>query len=428
MSELNDEQCEAYEALCSNANIFLTGAAGAGKSFVLRKWLEDRPHIPVLASTGAAAILIGGRTFHGFFGLGIMKGGVDATISEALSNPWLIKRMKRNDTIIIDEISMISGPVLRAAECIAREARARINNYSDDLNPEIMKMPWGGMRVIVVGDFSQLPPVNPHVNHREWAFLDPVWAESNFQPVVLRKVMRTSDAEFLGVLNKVRIGVVDNEVREFLQKRTRQNSDTNILRLFSRKENTEKYNLERLAELPHPLESFKTLYKGDEFAINIYGKNLPIPNNLQLKIDAFVMLRTNDPEGRWVNGSLGVITAINRYENEPNLDSVHVCLEHSGRTVRIERVAFECLDKDGEVVLTAVNFPMTLAWASTIHKAQGITVDRLTTDIRKLWEPGQAYVALSRCKSADGLFLEGWNPSAIFADKQVIAFYREIGF
>lgn len=425
---LNDEQQAAGSILNGKQNVFLTGAAGSGKSYLLKQWMKtQRSPVPVLASTGAAAILVEGRTFHSFFGLGIMEGGADATIMRALDNPALCKRMRSNNTIIIDEVSMISGPNLRVAETIAREARAQFN-------PSLASVPWGGMRVIVVGDFSQLPPVNPHVRHREWCFLDPVWKESNFTPICLKQVMRTSDLEFLSVLNKIRIGECDQHVMDFLNTRTKSNSDRNIIRLFSMKDNTERYNLERLAELQVNVTMSDTLYKGSEFNVQTFKKNSPIPNKLQLAVGAFVMFRQNDNQGRWVNGSVGTVEAINMNplnafleEDEELCPYIEVRVERTGQLVKVEKEEFKLLDKDGEVACTALNFPLTLAWAMTIHKSQGMTVDRLIVDIRKLWEPGQAYVALSRITNSEGLFIEGWKPEAIFCDRQVTKFYQEIG-
>src|SRR5262245_52435234 len=175
---LNADQEQALEALQGTGNVFLTGAAGSGKSFLLRHYLRDRdPELfPVLATTGAAAILVGGRTFHSFFGLGIMEGGERATVERALRNRRLVRRLKKTEAVVIDEISMLAGTTLRAAEQIAREARGNTR-------------PWGGLRVVAVGDFCQLPPVNAWGSGKEWAFLDPTWTKSEFEPAILREIM-----------------------------------------------------------------------------------------------------------------------------------------------------------------------------------------------------------------------------------------------
>src|SRR3989338_9161263 len=179
----------------NSENIFLTGCAGTGKSFLMRQFLKDKDRkiFPVVASTGAAAVLIGGRTFHSFFGLGIMEGGVQKTIERALQEKKLCRRLRKIRGFVLDEVSMISGLALRAAEAICRMARKN-------------KEPWGGARVIAVGDFAQLPPVNIHGSEKEWAFLDPVWDQSRLIPCVLKTVMRTEDQQYIRILNAIREG------------------------------------------------------------------------------------------------------------------------------------------------------------------------------------------------------------------------------
>ncbi|MEK7563713.1 MAG: AAA family ATPase, partial [Patescibacteria group bacterium] len=159
-SRLTPCQEKAMEMLRREGNIFLTGAAGTGKSFLLDQYLQRKPtdEFPIVASTGAAAVIVGGRTFHSFFGLGILEGGIEATVQRAMRNRRLILRLQRACCVIIDEISMLSGTTLLAADRIARRARH-------------CNKPWGGLRIIAVGDFAQLPPVTPGNEQKDWAFL-----------------------------------------------------------------------------------------------------------------------------------------------------------------------------------------------------------------------------------------------------------------
>ncbi|MEW6057473.1 MAG: DEAD/DEAH box helicase [Bdellovibrionota bacterium] len=406
---LNSDQHLALETLKSASNVFLTGAAGSGKSFLLRHFLRDKdPDLfPVLATTGAAAILVAGRTFHSFFGLGIMEGGAGATVDRALRNRRVVRRIKKTEAIIIDEISMLGGATLAAAEEIARRARGNTR-------------PWGGMRIIAVGDFCQLPPVNAFGRNKEWAFKDPSWHRSEFRPAILRQIMRTTDTEFLNVLNLVRYGRVTAAVREFLDFRCRPiPKDFEGTRLFGRREEVERYNLERLSHLSTPLHDFKTDYRGDLKSIESFKKNAPIPENISLRKGALVMMRQNDVRGRWVNGSLGHITSIDTLR-------LGIRLLASQREIFLEKSDFTMLDADGSPIATASNFPVTLAYALTIHKAQGTTLDQMTVDLRRLWEPGQAYVALSRASSPAGLWIEGWNADSIFLDSAVLDFHRSL--
>ena len=405
---LNSDQERALALLKGDNNVFITGAAGSGKSFLLRNYLNqtqtDRK-IPILASTGAAAILVGGRTFHSFFGLGIMEGGLNSTVDRALKNKRLMKRLKKAHTVIIDEISMISGPTLKAAEVISREVRGGL-------------APWGGLRIIAVGDFAQLPPVNPHTRQKEWAFLDSTWANSHFQSIVLQQPMRASDPEYLDILNQVRVGKTSLAVSSFLKERMQTPPEGEFTRLFPHRQSVEVHNLQWLEQIKNPLHTFETEYMGSERDIENFRKHSPLADVIQLKIDALVMLRQNDPEGRFVNGSLGRIEKIT-----PSTLNIELL---SGRRIEIEKTSFTLLDAEGNPVVAATNFPVSLAWAMTIHKAQGTTLDRMQVDLRRIWEPGQAYVALSRARAPQGLFIEGWTPQAIMADPLVEKFHQSL--
>jgi len=405
---LSPSQDRALKLLEGKSNLFLTGAAGTGKSTLLRQFLKNRgpkTH-PVLASTGAAAILVGGRTLHSYFGLGILEGGVEKTVERAVKNKRLVKRLEECDTVIIDEISMISGPTLHAAERIARKARGN-------------STPWGGIRVIAVGDFSQLPPVNPYGTLKEWAFLDETWERTDFAPALLTEIVRTKDREFLEVLGQVRHGKITAQVREFLDHCQRRDRDEFAgTRLLPRREDVDRYNYTKLEAMKDKVRSFETEYKGKEAEIEKFRRNSPIGDVIHLKKNALVMIRQNDPDGRWVNGSLGHVTSI--AEDRINVELLN------GYDAEISKVDFTLLDAEGNAVVTATNFPLALAWAVTIHKAQGTTLDSIWLDLRRLWEPGQAYVALSRARASKGIILEGWDERSIVADSMVQNFYRSL--
>ena len=391
-------------------NVFLTGAAGTGKSYLLDKYLAGKAteDFPVVASTGAAAVIVGGRTFHSFFGLGILEGGPDAAVVRALRSRKLIHRLSRACCVIIDEISMLSGTTLKAAETVARRARGK-------------NEPWGGLRTIAVGDFAQLPPVTPDNKGKDWAFLHPVWQESDFQPALLSTVMRTQDVEFLTVLNFVREGIVNDTVHEFLNRRMTVSADhAEGTRLYPHRAQAEAFNVRRLEAIAHPLRSFQTQYVGKEKFIEAAKRVVPIPETLLLKEGALIMMRKNDVTGglHYVNGSLGHIQDITD-------DSLEIKL-FSGEKIEVGREKFSYLDGNGNEVVAAWNFPVTLAWATTIHKAQGASLDSMIVDLHRLWEPGQAYVALSRVRSGAGLQIERWSPGSILAEPLVTQFYNNL--
>jgi hypothetical protein len=407
--ELTTCQSLAYESLRGTQNVFVTGGAGSGKSYLVRHFLsgKDLTGFPVLASTGAAAVLVGGRTFHSFFGLGIMEGGVEATVEKAAKNRQVVRRLKKISGFIVDEVSMLSGPTLRAAEIIARRVRDS-------------ELPWGGLRVIAVGDFAQLPPVErTTTSTRGWAFLDPVWPWSNFSVHVLRTQTRCRDDEYMRVLARIREGRVTPEVKEYLNAKTGTvANDFGGTRLFPRRDETERFNLLKLENLPGKVQSFETIYSGDARSIESLKRYTPLPDVLNLKEQALVMLRQNDPQGRWVNGTTGHIEKI-----QPGSLRIRLL---NGRLIEIEKTSFSLLDADGEVAAAAVNYPVSLAWASTIHKAQGATLDKMMVNLANLWEPGQAYVALSRLTRGADLTIEKWDPKSIKVDPRVTEFYREL--
>lgn len=401
-------QQRAYDSLQGTENVFVTGGAGSGKSFLVRYFLKDKDskEFPVLASTGAAAVLVGGRTFHSFFGLGILEGGVEATVEKAARNRQVVRRLKKITGFVVDEVSMLSGPTLRAAEIIARRVRDS-------------ELPWGGLRVVMVGDFAQLPPVErTRSATRGWAFLDPVWEWSQFRTCFLKTQTRCQDEEFMKILAKVRQGEVTAEVRAYLDsKTTAASEDFDGTRLFPRREETERFNLRKLEGLKTPVHRFETIYSGDQRALQSLKKYAPVPDVLVLKEKALVMLRQNDPQGRWVNGSTGHIKKIH-----PGKLQIRLL---NGRMIEIEPATFSMLNAEGETMAAAVNYPISLAWASTIHKSQGATLDRMAVNLSQLWEPGQAYVALSRLTRGEDLSIEKWEADSIRVDANVVRFYRD---
>src|SRR6185312_13969771 len=297
--ELSDEQKFALEILQSGENVFVTGGAGSGKSFLIRHFMRDLnpKEFPILASTGAAAVLLGGRTFHSFFGLGIMEGGKTATLDRVVNDRRVMKRLKDVEGIVIDEISMIPASAFETAEELARMARDS-------------SLPWGGLRVIVVGDFAQLPPVT-RSGPRDWSFLSATWEKSGFQVVELTHNQRTWDRMFLDVLADVRKGVVSERVREFLESRVREHDEMDEgLRLFPRRDQSEIFNQTKLNQINETEVRIPSIYLGEAKFIEALKKNSPLPAELVIKVGCKVMFLQNDPQKRWVNGTRGTVVEI----------------------------------------------------------------------------------------------------------------------
>jgi len=408
---LSEEQQRAFELLLSGENVFLTGGAGSGKSYLIRAFMNEvsSSEMPILASTGAAAVLLGGRTFHSFFGLGIMEGGPDAIYEKAIRDSRVMKRIAKVEGFVLDEISMIPGAAFETAEKIARSAR----NSS---------LPWGGMRVIVVGDFAQLPPVTKS-QIRDWSFQTKLWGECGFSNCLLTHNHRVEDRDFLDVLADVRVGNVTSRVRNFLDTCVCENDpNDDSTRLFPRRDQSEIYNKTELAKLGSKEVVTDSIFIGEERFIEILKKSSPVPEQLVLKKGCQVMFLQNDPQKRWVNGTRGVVVDIEsekitiekRYENR------------SGREVCVEKSMFSLQDAEGNVKASVINFPLTLAYATTIHKSQGATMDRLWVDLSRLWEPGHAYVAMSRLRSGTGLRLLAFSERSFLTDPKVLQFYQSL--
>lgn len=405
--DLSQDQQVALNWLRSGENVFLTGGAGSGKSYLIREYRKevDSESLPVLASTGVAAVLLGGRTFHSFFGLGILEGGPRAAFERASKNPKLLKRIKKTEGVIIDEISMISGAAFETAEMIARLAKE-----SD--------LPWGGLRIIAVGDFAQLPPVGTG-SQKDWCFRSPAWMKTGFQVASLQYNQRVQEDRFLEVLNLIRKGQVSSVVRDFLNEKLRDHDeDAPGTRLFPRRLQAEDYNQKKLDEINEEEIQIPTIYFGTEKQREQLAKSSPVPETLKIKLGCEVLFLQNDPQKRWVNGTRGKVIGI-----EP--DKIKIKKNH-GREVQVEKVQFSMLDAEGQVTASMVQFPLTLAYATTIHKSQGATLDEIWCDLGSLWEPGQAYVALSRLRTSEGLNLLRWNPRSVLVDPAVEKFYQSL--
>lgn len=410
---LNDGQIKALKTCVTNQHVFLTGGAGTGKSFLVsryRKMMEKMGvSVPVVASTGAAAVLVGGQTFHRFFGLDGAR-DVDALVNRALAREYLWHRLNNVSAIILDEVSMLPGYAFEAAYRISQ----RIRRSSE---------PWGGLGVLAVGDFRQLPPVvRQFEGPTPWAFLTKAWEETGFVPVMLTEPVRSTDKDFVAVLNDARIGALTDRAVKFLNERTVGNADLDAPRVFARKTDVEGYNQTKLNELSGPMVSQSTVYSGHDRYTDELRKNAPVPERLVFRRGALVMMRKNDKDDSYVNGSLGHIVD---FIGAGGALGIVVKLL-AGPTVTVSQSKFMLTDEYGEVLATCENFPMTLAWATTIHKSQGATMDAALLDLAGLWEPGQLYVALSRVRSPSGVHVISWDPRAFKKDRKVSQFHKEL--
>lgn len=425
--QLDASQSRAVTLMQSGANVFLTGNAGTGKSTVVTTFLASAfSPVDVTASTGVAALnlrdqffarsglLVPVSTVYRWAGinLGPMEGEEfeDCFMRLQRGAPpsrmaaW--RRVQSAECLVIDEISMLPGRVLAYLEYHCRALRGN-------------SQPWGGLQVIAVGDFLQLPPVSKSGLY-DWAFLSPGWGASRFTSICLDTIHRQADPVFTDLLNAVRVGRLSREHMAILRGRVARFPNRNLLRLFTHNVQVDTWNNQRLEDLDGPAETFHMEREGEERETDFLVKNLLTPERLTLKEGARVMVTINiTGEGRSllaVNGSLGTVLGWDGH-------GVNVALD-DGSTIFIEKNQW-MVDPQHPAKGYVEQFPLRLAWAATIHKSQGLSLDAALIDARATREPGQTYVALSRVRSLPGLWLRDIF-SGVWVSPEAIKFMQSL--
>ncbi len=404
-------------AALAGRNCFLTGMGGTGKTWELKALIAQCPRrVDVTAPTGVAALNAGGMTLHRFCGmlLGPQPGqSNEQYLGQLRRDPRRsilagFNRVRRCEVLVVDEISMLPGRQLEFVEFLFRRLRG-----CDE--------PFGGCQVIVVGDFLQLPPVRiGETEPYDWAFQSAAWAAGEFQKLVLETVRRQDEPEFVKALGDFRVGRVWGDSARLLQSRVRSNPPATMPRLFTHNVQVDKWNEFQLSELPGEANVLDAVQTGPDHQRAFLVKNLLTPATLRLKPGALVMFTVNKNEpGReeplFVNGQVGTVEAV-----EP--DAVVVRCKN-GETIHVERFTWR-YDAQDEDAASFAQFPLRLAWAMTIHKAQGLTLDSAFLDIRAAREPGQAYVAVSRVRTLAGLHFKEWF-KGVHVSPEAIRFYQE---
>lgn len=395
-------QDEALAILKTGVNVFLTGEPGAGKSYTVNAYVAwCRSHgiaVSVTASTGIAATHIGGMTIHSWSGIGIRQSLSEYDLRDMAQNDKLVKRIKNTQVLIIDEISMLDARMLTAVDRVCRAIREPF-------------YPFGGMQVLLVGDFFQLPPVDregpPH-----FAFSSPAWHDA--APVVcyLHEQHRQADADFLGTLAAIRSNSVTDGHREILAGRASSVRE-GMTRLYSHNADVDAMNAKELKKLPGETKTFVARNHGARPLVEAIVRGCLSPQKLELKVGAKVMFTKNDPEHMVVNGTLGTVTMFQKGTGFPIVQLA------SGRVVVAEPTEWSILD--GAMPIASVTqVPLRLAWAMTVHKSQGMSLDAAYIDLSSAFTYGQGYVALSRVRSLEGLHIGGINETALLVDPVVL--------
>ncbi len=466
---LNAEQKAAFELIQESHNLFLTGPGGTGKSYFLEKLVDEMPkvrhgiRISVTALTGCAAILLGrhAKTLHSWAGIGLAKGTAFKLIADIRTNRRALANWIKTDLLVIDEISMMTVELFEKLDQIGRKLRK-------------CDRPFGGLQLLLVGDFYQLPPVikasdddtvgnktADAVQLKQFIFESPLWSDSIQHIIQLKHIYRQSDPIFQEILLAAREGRLTSEQLAVLESRRGLDWKKRAVKptlIFSRKAEVEAINTANMNSLKGERIQFKAKTAIDHAApyinvestevqrmIEYYDRDAPYMSEIELAIGAQVMLITNlDQPNGLVNGSRGVIKGFTdcNTNGEDKISKIIAKSVLEGGVNKFPIVEFTtgerriigpaCWGIDGQGpggadYIFRIQIPLRLAWATTIHKAQGASLDCALVDVgRKTFEYGQAYVALSRVRSLEALYIWDLDPAAFKVNERVQRFYNEL--
>lgn len=403
-------QNEALDILKLGHNAFLTGPAGSGKTYLLNQFIKylrgSGITVGITASTGIAATHMGGTTIHSWSGMGI-RDEMDAKgIADLLKRQYLRKHFLKTKVLIIDEISMLHSFQLDIIDRICRAFRKT-------------DLPFGNMQVVMCGDFFQLPPVSKGDGESRFVTDSTIWNEMKLRICYLDEQYRQSDRAFLRVLNDIRSGSVSEDTVEVLSERLNKEPEgySRPTRLFTHNADVDSVNKIHLDALAGEAKEYRMIGRGNPNLVEILRKTCLAPEKLILKKGAQVMFVKNNYEVGYVNGTLGEVISFTK-EGTP------VVRTFDGAEITVSQMSWEV--KEDNTELAAISqVPLRLAWAITVHKSQGMSLDAAEVDLSRSFVPGQGYVALSRLRGLKGLKLMGMNQMALSVNPEVAEMDRE---
>lgn len=402
-------QGEALTILKTGANVFLTGEPGSGKTYTINelvRWLRSSGIEPsITAATGIAATHVAGMTLHSWSGIGIAESLSRADVDRIASKEHVARRLQKAQVLIIEEVSMLSAATFEMVDAVCREVRR-------------VDAPFGGLTVILVGDFFQLPPVS---RGREvtFAYTSNVWRNLNLLTCYITEQYRQDDTDFLSILSAIRSGEVNERHHETLVTRRVEPHafPTNAPKLYSHNADVDRINAAELAKLKGAVRRFRMSSKGKDSLVEGLKRGCLSPETLELKEGAAVMFTKNSPQGRFVNGTLGTVVGW-------DFDGAPIIKVKNGSRITTEPMEWQVEDQ-GKVRASVSQIPLRLAYAMTVHKSQGMSMDSAIIDLSHAFEYGQGYVALSRVRRLSGVYLIGLNKRALEVHPEIVQKDRE---
>ncbi len=410
---LTDEimkQETALKLLKAGENVFLTGSAGAGKTYTLNQYINylkvRKVPVAITASTGIAATHMNGMTIHTWAGIGIKDSLSDDDLKRMKERKYLKEHLENAQVLIIDEISMLHAKQLNLVNQVLKYFKE-----SDEA--------FGGIQVIVAGDFFQLPPVgrNGEANRDKFCFMSDAWVEAKFRVCYLTEQHRQDDEILNQILNAIRAQNIQADHIQALQQSRDQDIGDTFTRLYTHNMDVDNINYQHLNEIDTESHQFNAVLDGNEKLIETLKSSVRAPEELSLKKNAKVMFVKNNFDMGYINGSLGEVIGFEEDDQQGLLPKVKLT---DGTTLLVEPETWSIENESGKAIASFQQIPLRLAWAITIHKSQGMTLEAAEINLTHTFEKGQGYVALSRLKSLSGLRLLGFNQQALELDSLAI--------
>lgn len=404
------KQETALKLLKAGENVFLTGSAGAGKTYTLNQYINylkaRKVSVAITASTGIAATHMNGMTIHTWAGIGIKDFLSEEDLKRMKERKYLKEHLENAQVLIIDEISMLHAKQLNLVNQVLKYFKE-----SDEA--------FGGIQVIVAGDFFQLPPVgrNDERNRDKFCFMSDAWVEAKFRVCYLIEQHRQGNDYLNDILNAIRAQAIGTEHRNALQGTRHQEIGDTYTRLYTHNMDVDSINFRHLNEIDNEPRQFDAQCDGNDKLIETLKSSVRAPETLTLKKHAKVMFVKNNFDLGYINGSLGEVIGFEEDDEFGVLPKVKLT---DGTTLLVEPETWSVDNEAGKTIASFQQIPLRLAWAITIHKSQGMTLEAAEIDLSHTFEKGQGYVALSRLKTLDGLRLKGFNEQALELDSLAI--------